>query len=84
MASYFFLIRQFEEVVLYLSSIKSYFYNDDNFNFNYGQAKMMAHNYREAEEALLLVESEKNKSDFVFICCMTRCCKSTVIGSATC
>ena len=24
---------------LYLNSIKSYFYNDDTFNFNYGQAK---------------------------------------------
>ncbi|XP_017462052.1 PREDICTED: intraflagellar transport protein 56-like, partial [Rhagoletis zephyria] len=73
MASYFFLVRQFEEVVLYLSSIKSYFYNDDTFNFNYGQAKMMAHNYREAEEALLLVEGEWTKNDLVYICSLIRC-----------
>lgn len=76
MASYFFLIRQYEEVVLYLSSIKSYFYNDDTFNFNYGQAKMMAHHFREAEEALLLVEGEKIKADLVYICSLTRCRKS--------
>ena len=78
MASYFFLVRQFEEVVLYLSSIKSYFYNDDTFNFNYGQAKMMAHNYREAEEALLLVEGERTKNDLVYICSLIRCCKCLV------
>ncbi|XP_075676699.1 tetratricopeptide repeat domain 26 [Dermatophagoides pteronyssinus] len=73
MASYFFLIRQFEEVVLYLSSIKSYFYNDDAFNFNYGQAKMMMHSFKEAEEALLMIENENLKKDLVYICCLTRC-----------
>ena len=75
MASYFFLVRQFEEVVLYLSSIKSYFYNDDTFNFNYGQVKMLTHSFKEAEEAFLLIESEKIKSDLVYLCCLTRCCK---------
>lgn len=75
MASYFFLIRQFEEVVLYLSSIKSYFYNDDAFNFNYGQAKMMIHCFKEAEEAFLMIENENLKKDLVYICCLTRCCK---------
>ena len=33
------LLKQFDDVLLYLNSIKSYFYNDDTFNFNYGQAK---------------------------------------------
>ena len=33
MASCFFLLRQFEDVLIYLSSIKSYFINDDSFNF---------------------------------------------------
>lgn len=37
MASYFFLLRQFEDVLIYLSSIKSYFFNDDSFNFNFAQ-----------------------------------------------
>lgn len=37
MASSFFLQRQFDDVMLYLSSIKSYYCNDDSFNFNYAQ-----------------------------------------------
>ena len=30
--------------------IQSYFYNDDNFNFNYAQAKAAVGNFKEAEE----------------------------------
>lgn len=37
MASSLFLQRQFDDVLLYLSSIKSYYFNDDSFNFNYAQ-----------------------------------------------
>ena len=37
MASSYFLYGQFEEVLVYLNSIKSFFVNDDTFNFNYGQ-----------------------------------------------
>ncbi|KAF3819397.1 hypothetical protein GH733_013547 [Mirounga leonina] len=39
MASCFFLLKQFDDVLIYLNSFKSYFYNDDIFNFNYAQAK---------------------------------------------
>lgn len=41
MASCYFLMKQFDDVLLYLSSIKSYFYNDDTFNFNYGQGRQV-------------------------------------------
>lgn len=37
MASSLFLEGRYDEVSLYLSSIKSYFSNDDNFNFNFAQ-----------------------------------------------
>ncbi|KAF5889499.1 intraflagellar transport protein 56, partial [Clarias magur] len=50
MASCFFLLKQFEDVLIYLNSVKSYFYTDDTFNFNYAQAKAAAGNYKEAEE----------------------------------
>ena len=50
MASCFFLLKQFEDVLIYFNSIKSYFYNDDSFNFNYAQAKAANGNYKEAEE----------------------------------
>ena len=36
MASCFFLLKQFEDVLVYLKSIKAYFANDDDFNWNYG------------------------------------------------
>ena len=39
MAACFFLLKQFDDVLLYLNSIKSYYYNEDTFNYNYGQAK---------------------------------------------
>ena len=36
MASCFFLLKQFEDVNIYLNSIKQYMYADDDFNWNYG------------------------------------------------
>jgi len=41
MASCFFLLRQFEDVLIYLSSIKSYFINDDSFNFIFAQVCLL-------------------------------------------
>ena len=46
MAACFFLLKQFDDVLLYLNSIKSYYYNDDTFNYNYGQAKASVGNYK--------------------------------------
>lgn len=37
MASSLFLEERYDEVSLYLSSIKSYFSNDDSFNYNFAQ-----------------------------------------------
>ncbi|XP_027430502.1 intraflagellar transport protein 56 isoform X3 [Zalophus californianus] len=50
MASCFFLLKQFDDVLIYLNSFKSYFYNDDIFNFNYAQAKAATGNTSEGEE----------------------------------
>ncbi|KAM6941743.1 intraflagellar transport protein 56 isoform 2-T2 [Lycodopsis pacificus] len=50
MASCFFLLRKFEDVLIYLNSVKGYFYSDDTFNFNYAQAKAALGNYEEAKE----------------------------------
>ncbi len=73
MASCFFLLRQFEDVLIYLNSVKSYFYNDDTFNFNYAQAKAAVGNYKEAEELLLLIQNEKIKNDYVYLSWLARC-----------
>uniref|UniRef100_A0A3Q0RLS3 Intraflagellar transport protein 56 n=1 Tax=Amphilophus citrinellus TaxID=61819 RepID=A0A3Q0RLS3_AMPCI len=73
MASCFFLLKQFEDVLIYLNSVKGYFYNDDTFNFNYAQAKAAIGNYKEAEEVFLLIQSEKIKSDYVYLSWLARC-----------
>ncbi|XP_021938675.1 intraflagellar transport protein 56 isoform X2 [Zootermopsis nevadensis] len=73
MASYFFLLRQFEDVLIYLSSIKSYFFNDDSFNFNFAQAQAAKGSYKEAEETFLMIQNEKMKSDYIYISHLARC-----------
>lgn len=45
MASSLFLEGRYDEVSLYLSSIKSYFSNDDSFNFNFAQVCLLIHIY---------------------------------------
>ncbi|XP_005110847.2 intraflagellar transport protein 56 [Aplysia californica] len=72
MASCFFLLKQFEDVLIYLNSIKSYFYNDDNFNFNYAQAKAAVGNFKEAEEIFLLIQNEKTKNDYTYLSWLAR------------
>ncbi|TPX69710.1 hypothetical protein CcCBS67573_g06776 [Chytriomyces confervae] len=67
MASCFFLLKQFDDVLIYLNSIKGYFYNDDTFNYNYGQAKVAAGAYEEAEDILLLVQNDKFKSEYAYL-----------------
>ncbi|KAF2980255.1 hypothetical protein EK904_008190 [Melospiza melodia maxima] len=52
---------------------ESYFYNNDTFNFNYAQAKAAMGNFSEAEEVFLLIQSEKIKSDFVYLSWLARC-----------
>ncbi|KAF7213185.1 intraflagellar transport protein 56 [Nothobranchius furzeri] len=73
MASCFFLLRQFEDVLVYLSSVKGYFCNDDTFSFNYAQAKAALGNYKEAEELFLLIQSEKIINDYIYLSWLTRC-----------
>ncbi|PVD38254.1 hypothetical protein C0Q70_00865 [Pomacea canaliculata] len=73
MGSCFFLLKQFEDVLIYLNSIKSYFYNDDLFNFNYAQAKAAVGNFKEAEEVFLLIQSDKLKSDYTYLSWLARC-----------
>jgi intraflagellar transport protein 56 len=73
MASCFFLLRQFEDVNIYLNSIKAYMYNDDDFNYNHGISLAATRNYKSAEEALLLVRNDKYKTEYAYISCLARC-----------
>ncbi|XP_073094484.1 intraflagellar transport protein 56 isoform X3 [Manis javanica] len=73
MASCFFLLKQFDDVLIYLNSFKSYFYNDDIFKFNYAQAKAATGNTKEGEEVFLLIQNEKIKNDYIYISWLARC-----------
>ena len=69
MASCFFLLKQFEDVLIYLKSVKMYFTNDDDFNWNYGIAKASVGEFKEAEEALSGVQDDKYRAEFCFLRC---------------
>jgi len=73
MASCYFLMRQFEDVNIYLNSVKAYMYNDDDFNYNHGIALAATRNYKAAEEALLLIHNETYKAEYVYISWLARC-----------
>jgi intraflagellar transport protein 56 len=73
MASFHFLMKNFEDVNVYLNSIKAYMYNDDDFNFNHGIALAATRNYKAAEEALLLIHHEGYKNEYVYISWLARC-----------
>ncbi|KAJ8600042.1 hypothetical protein CTAYLR_001809 [Chrysophaeum taylorii] len=83
MASCFFLLKQFEDVNIYLNSIKAYMYNDDDFNWNHGTQPQTSSssqislaqtgNYKAAEEALLLVQNERYKAEYCYISWLARC-----------
>lgn len=73
MASCYFLMKQFEDVNIYLNSVKAYMYNDDDFNFNHGIALGATRNYKASEEALLLIHNETYKADYVYISWLARC-----------
>ena len=75
MAACFFLLKQFDDVLIYLDSIKSYFYNDDTFNFDYGQCLASLDRWKDAEEAFLLIQSERIRNEYTYLSWLAKCCK---------
>jgi intraflagellar transport protein 56 len=62
MASCFFLLKQFDDVLVYLKSIRNYFQTDDDFNWNYALACAYTSDFKEAEEAFLLIRNERYRN----------------------
>lgn len=77
MASCFFILKQFDDVLVYLKSIRPYFSNDDAFNWNFGLALASAGEYKEAEEALQMIQNEKYKEDYIYLSWL---CKSYIMN----
>eukprot|EP00828_Plagiopyla_frontata_P049376 TRINITY_DN981_c0_g1_i10.p3 TRINITY_DN981_c0_g1~~TRINITY_DN981_c0_g1_i10.p3 ORF type:complete len:150 (-),score=13.94 TRINITY_DN981_c0_g1_i10:24-473(-) len=55
----FFLLKHFDDVMIYLKSIKSFFEEDDDFNWNYGITCAQVNEFKEAEGAFARIKSEK-------------------------
>jgi len=72
MASCFFLLKQFSDVLIYLNSIKMYFKDNDDFNYNFGQSKAAIGKWLEAEDALTRIQSEVIKNEYVYLCTIIR------------
>ncbi|XP_024372333.1 intraflagellar transport protein 56 isoform X3 [Physcomitrium patens] len=73
MASCHFLLKQFDDALIYLKSIKEYSEEQDEFNWNYGLALAASGAYKEAEEALLLICSEDFLSDYYYQAWLSYC-----------
>lgn len=67
MASCFFLLQQFEDVLIYLKSIKEYLASDDDFNWNYGIACASNGEWAEAEEAFGAVQGVGYRQEGAFL-----------------
>ena len=73
MASCFYLLGQFDDVMLYLNSVQQYCEGDANFNFNHGIALANTGQFGPAEEALLKVDDEYLREDYSFIGWLAKC-----------
>uniref|UniRef100_A0A914PCV1 Tetratricopeptide repeat protein n=1 Tax=Panagrolaimus davidi TaxID=227884 RepID=A0A914PCV1_9BILA len=62
MASYYFIIKDYHQAVIYYNSVIQFNKDDDKFNFNYGQANLFAENYEEAADALSKVKDQRYTS----------------------
>lgn len=72
MASCFYLLKQFEDVNIYLNSIKQYLYNEDDFNWNYGIALCNTGSHQEALETLMRVQREDYRRDYCHVSWLCR------------
>eukprot|EP00993_Chasmostoma_nieuportense_P000020 NODE_1018_length_1709_cov_41.128319_g956_i0.p1 GENE.NODE_1018_length_1709_cov_41.128319_g956_i0~~NODE_1018_length_1709_cov_41.128319_g956_i0.p1 ORF type:complete len:558 (+),score=226.90 NODE_1018_length_1709_cov_41.128319_g956_i0:18-1691(+) len=73
MASCFFLLKQFDDVLIYLNSVKTYFAEEDDFNWNHGIALAAAGQYPEALETLNGLTTPRHKAEYCYISWLARC-----------
>lgn len=73
MASCFFLLREYNDVLLYLNSIKPFFGSDDTFLYLYGITCASTGNYQEGEVSLSSIKNEKLRQEASFTTWLVRC-----------
>jgi len=73
MASTFFLLQQFDDVLIYLDSINKYLSSDCTFNINFGVALTQAGRFEEGEQSLTSVQDEQFKASYCYISHLSKC-----------
>eukprot|EP00033_Pygsuia_biforma_P003331 GCRY01003650.1.p1 GENE.GCRY01003650.1~~GCRY01003650.1.p1 ORF type:complete len:559 (+),score=151.79 GCRY01003650.1:149-1825(+) len=73
MAHCFFLLNQFDDVIVYLNSIKAYSGSEDSYLWNLGVTKTKLGEFAEAEEVLLQVSNEAWRKEFIYSASLARC-----------
>ena len=74
MASCFHLLKQWDDVLVYLSSIRSYFPTDGDFNWNFGIASAAHEQWADAEEGLLAIRSEAYQQEHAYTMWLAKTC----------
>ncbi|KAG9394019.1 Anaphase-promoting complex, cyclosome, subunit 3 [Carpediemonas membranifera] len=72
MSACLFLLRQFDDVIIYLDSIKQYFENDPTFHWNYGMALAFAGRTEDALSVLQGVVDPMMREDPAYLLNMAR------------
>ena len=72
-ACFMFLKKQYEDVLLYLNTIKEYMTDDDEFNWNYGMTLAVTGKIDEAESALSIMGNEKYRNEYNFVAWLSKC-----------
>lgn len=77
MASYHILNKSFNDVLIYLESIKDYIgltqQSLDCFNFNYGLSLSHCNQFKQAENVLLLIQNPLYKLEYIYLSHLCRC-----------
>lgn len=72
-ASFLFLKKQYEDVLIYLKTIKDFMASDNDFNWNHGMALAAVNKFAEAEEALVKVTDESYRSEYTYNAWLAKC-----------
>ena len=73
MASYYYLMNQFEDVNFYLESVREYLEDDDDFNWNYGISLAASGKFEEGLGALLKVTKDSYKTELAYALWLAKC-----------
>lgn len=73
MASCFYLLGQFEDVLVYLKSVAEFSKDDDDFHWNFALANAATGDYKTAEESLNAIRDPGYRQEYPFVAWLAKC-----------